>query len=128
MKLVRKNVKDGYMISITVRVEGEYEKKGYRAIPGLQKCPHCGKPVNPKDEDMLLTIPAPLAPAIPGAALELGSAITRCSSCGEEVRDHDQCDLMSFPEVMTYLTSLRKAAAAKLAKAKKGGSRGGKAK
>lgn len=126
MKVVNKHVQDGYMISITVRVEGDYEKRGYRAIPGIQTCPHCGKPVNPKDEDMLIAIPAPLAPAIPGAALELGAAITKCSSCGKEVRDSDQCDLMSFPEIMTYLTGLRRAAQAKLGSGRKGGSKGGK--
>jgi len=124
MKVVNKVVKNGQLISITAQLEGDYERGGFRKLPGIQTCPHCGKPVNPKDDEMMIIIPTPLQQTIPGAALELGVATTRCSSCGETIQDTDQCDLMSFPEVMAYVTGLRKAYQAAVAK-KKGGAKSG---
>lgn len=126
MQVIDKNLKDGKLLSITFRVDSDYENTGYRKLPGIQTCPHCGKPVNPKDEDLLLIVPTPLEPTIPGASMDLGVAVTKCSSCGKQVRDKDQCDIMSFPEVRTYVTKLRKAYEAAKQKAKKGGAKGGK--
>lgn len=122
MKVVDKNLVGGKLVSITCRIEGDYEKRGFRALPGLQTCPHCGKKINPKDEDMLVIVPTPLEPTIPGAALDLGMARTKCSECGQEVSDPDQCDLMSFPEIISYVSRLRKAYELKRA-AQKGGAK-----
>ncbi|MCM1441101.1 MAG: hypothetical protein NC131_18145 [Roseburia sp.] len=124
MKVANRVVKNGQLISITAQLEGTYEREGFKKLPGMQTCPHCGKPIDPKDEEMMIIIPTPLQQTIPGAALELGVALTRCSACGETVQDTDQCDLMSFPEIMTYVTGLRRAYQAAAAK-KKGGAKGG---
>lgn len=127
MNVVDKSVKDGKLISITFQVNTEFEKNAYRKLPFLETCPHCGKPVNPADEDLVLVVPNPLESAIPGVAMELGLAVTKCSSCGQQVRDTDQCDITSFPEIEQYVRRLRQAyaAAVKKAREKKGGSTGG---
>lgn len=116
MKLVGRNVVNKVLVSITVQVDRSEEMAAYRKIPGIQTCPTCGKPVNPKPENMKLLIMNPLNEFIPGVSIDVGQAITKCSECGAEVADDAQCDLSAYPDVEGFLGKLRATARAQIVK------------
>ena len=106
MALIASNKANGQLIDITLSVEGDAEYKAYHAwVKGnMPVCPHCGKPLDPKDDKLNVIVSSPLVSFF---GMNMGRISTECEECGGKINGTTELDMAAFPSVVKYLETLR---------------------
>lgn len=118
-KLIRSNTKDNKIVSVVLLMTTDSEKRIYQSFLNgemtLNKCEHCGKPIQKSAiTDYYLIIYNPLSGNPLG--FPTGDPVVKCPHCGKPIK-LSMMDITPFTAITTWLKQQRDKAKAK---AKKG--------
>lgn len=108
-KLIRNNVRDNRVISVTLLMTSDSEKRIYKSfLDGemtLQTCEHCGKHIDKaKINDYFLIIYNPLSGNPLG--FPTGDPVVRCPECGKPIK-LSMMDITPFSAINAWLRDQR---------------------
>lgn len=110
-KLINYNKKNGTILSVTMTMTTDNEKRIYRSFmdtePVLNICPHCGKPINKDEIDpyyIIIHNPTNKNPL----GFNMGVPVVKCPHCGEGIQ-MSMMDIAPFTAVTAWLEKLRAA-------------------